>query len=133
MTERGRIREIREEQILIVPDRDASCFGCMKMECKNAELLNVGNPRGLPLKTGQVVEVNISARSLSWQTLTILLPPLFGFAAGFVLFRRFFGEAGEGAAAFTGVIFLFATAFLIYRFRKKPKPSAGFVITRIIY
>ena len=125
MTERGRVREIKGDLITVIPDISASCFGCMKMECKSrGSLLKAENPKSLPLEPGQTVELrtpdaSIAGQSILWQSITALLPPALGFTAGFSLTRLFFPETGEGAAAFIGVILLFLAAFIVYKIRKK--------------
>ena len=120
MTEKGKIREIRDNIVIVAPDRSDSCFGCMKLECKaNGGILRAENPKGLALEPGQTVELKTPDTSFLGQSIAALLPPVIGFIIGFFLTRIFFPETGEGAAAFTGVILLFATAFLVYRLRKK--------------
>ena len=121
--EKGKIREIRENLIIIAPDRSASCFGCMEMECKSkGGVLNAENPKALPLKIGQTVEIKIqgaSFLSILKQSIGALLPPALGFIAGFYFTRLFFPDIKEEAAVFIGVIQLFVTAFIVYKIRKK--------------
>ena len=133
MTETGKVREIKGNRIVIAPDKGAACFGCMHLECKKGRgLITTENPSALPLETGQRVEVELPGLSLLQQALAAFLPPILAFTMGFFLTRRLFPEAGEGAAAFAGVIFLFAAAFVVYRARKKSNVKSEFCITRVI-
>jgi positive regulator of sigma E activity len=90
------------------------------------------NPHKLFLKAGQTVEVKAPDQNIFKQALTVLLPPVLSFAAGFTLTHLFFPKAGEGAFAFTGVIFLFAAAFIIYKIRKRKTSGFEFAVTKII-
>ena len=134
MTETGRVRELKDKRVIIAPDRSASCFGCMNHECKSGGgFITAENPQNLPLQTGHMVEVKAPPGiSLLGQAIAALLPPIAGFAAGLILARLFLPQAGEGAAAGIGVIFLFASAFIVYGIRKKHPPAKEFTVTRII-
>ena len=133
MTETGRVHEVKENIVIVAPDRSAACFGCMNHECKSGSgLITAENPGGFPLKTGQIVEVSGQGASILGQALTALLPPLTGFLLGFYLTGLLVPEAPEGAKAGMGVVFLFATAFVVYRVRKKHPAGRGYTVTRII-
>ena len=133
MTEKGIIREIKGNLIIVIPNMGAACFGCMNQECKdNGGLITAENPKALPLKEGQKVEVRAPGIYLMGQAMAALLPPAFGFAASFFLARRLFPEAGEGAVVGIGVTFIFATAFLVYRVRKKIPAGLAYTVTKII-
>ena len=119
MTETGTVREIKGNTAVIASDKSAACFGCMNLECKSGHLITAENPGTLPLETGQRVEVEASGTSLLHQAITAFLPPTLAFIAGFFITRRLFPEAGEAAAAFAGVILLFAAAFFVYKARGK--------------
>jgi sigma-E factor negative regulatory protein RseC len=126
MAEKGKIRGIEGNIVIIKPDMGGSCFGCMNQECESGKtFIRAENPLSLPLETGQTVEVKVPDISVSvlGQTLAAFLPPALGFIAGFFLARLLFPEAGEGAFAGMGVIFFFATAFFIYMIRKR-RPAA---------
>jgi positive regulator of sigma E activity len=135
MTETGKVREVREKTVIVAPERGAECFGCMASECKGgAGLITAENPEGLPLKTGQTVEVVTVNASLLGQALIALLPPILGFLLGFNLTRLVFPfpTAPDGASAGMGVLFLFAAAFVVYLVRKKHPAGKGYMVTRII-
>ena len=132
MTETGRVREIKGTIVIVVPDMNAACFGCMNQECKTSGFISAENPKALSLETGQSVEVSAPGISLLGQVMAALLLPAFGFAAGFFLAHRLFPGAGEGAAAGIGVIFLFAAAFVIYKIRKKYPAKMVYEVTRIL-
>jgi positive regulator of sigma E activity len=105
----------------------------MNMECKTGGgFITAENTEGLPIKTGQTVEVKAKRASLLRQALTAFLPPLVGFIAGYALVRFFFPQAGEGAAPGMGVIFLFAGAFFVYWKRKGKNGEMTFEVTKIL-
>jgi positive regulator of sigma E activity len=132
MTETGKVREINGKTVIIKPDLSSACFGCMKEECKAHGNITAGNPLALSLKAGLKVEVSASEASIFRQALAALVPPALGFTAGFFLTRLFFPEAGEGACAATGVIFLLAASFIVYAVRKRKPPAKAFTVTKII-
>jgi positive regulator of sigma E activity len=90
------------------------------------------SPKGLPLNTGQTVQVRASPLSLLGQASAALLPPAFGFGASFFLTPLLFPEAGEGAVIGLSLAFLFATAFVIYMIRKKFPAKRVYTVTKII-
>ena len=135
MTEKGMVRELKGSHVIVAPDTSALCFGCMSQECKHHSggvLITAENPQSLPLKPGQIVEVEAPGASILKQAMKALLPPALGFAAGYLLARHLFPAAGEGAAAGLGVVFLFAVAFIVYRIRKKFPASKEYKVNRII-
>jgi len=134
MTETGKVREVREKTVIVAPDRGAACFGCMASDCKSgAGLITAENSAGLPLETGQTVEVCTVNASLLSQALVALLPPILGFVLGFNLSRFVFPfTAPDGASAGMGVLFLFAAAFVVYLVRKKHPANQAYKITKII-
>ena len=133
MTEKGKIRELKENTVIVAPELSAACFGCMNQECKaSGGFITAENPKALPLHLGQTVEVKAPSASLFAQALVALLPPAFGFLAGFFLTRLLFPNSGDGAAVGIGFVFLFAFAFVVYKLRKKHPPSGAYTVTRII-
>jgi len=132
MTETGKIREINGKTVVIKPDSLDVCFGCMKEECKACGSISAENPLSLSLKAGQTVEVSAPTASVFRQALSALVPPALGFAGGFFITRFFLPSAGEGAAAGMGVLFLFASACVIFKLRAKNPAEKGFKVTRII-
>jgi positive regulator of sigma E activity len=132
MTETGKIREINGKTVVIKPDLGGICFGCMKEECRACGDITAENPLSLPLKAGLTVEVSAPGASIFRQALAALVPPAIGFTAGFFLTRLFFPEAGEGACAAAGAIFLFGSAFIVYAVRKRLPPGKIHTVTRII-
>ena len=133
VTEKGIIREINGKLILVAPDLSAICFGCTKTECKSGKkFINAENNKALPLKTGQMVEVQAPGFPLLKQAMTVILPPAFGFVKGFALVRLLLPGASEGAAAAMGAVCLFLAAFVVYAVRKKNPARQEFIVTRII-
>ena len=131
MTETGKIREINGKTVVIKPDLGGICFGCMKVECKACGII-AENPFSFSLKTGQTVEVSAVGASIFRQALAALFPPALGFAVGFFLTRSFLPKASEGACAGMGVLFLFATAFIVYTVRKRKPPTKAYMVTKIL-
>ena len=134
MTEKGIIREIKENLVIVIPTMGGvACFSCMNQECKdNGGLIKAKNPKALPLREGQKVEVRAPGLYILCQALAALLPPAFGFVTSFFLVRRLFPEAREGAVTGIGVIILFATAFLVYRIKKKIPAGKAYTVTKIV-
>jgi len=134
VVETGRVRGLEGNLAAVAPDRSAACFGCMNHECKSGGgFISAENPLGLPLQTGQLVEVQAPpGMSIFGQALAALLPPFLGFATGYVLARLLLPGAGEGAAAGIGVLVLFAAAFIIYRVKKKHPSGKMYTVTKII-
>jgi len=133
MTEKGIIRELRGNLVIIEACKSGACFGCMNMECKPGQgLITAENPKDLPLGGGQMVEVEIPDVSIFRQALAAFLPPALAFAGGFIFIRLLSPTTGEGAAAFMGVILLFAAAFVVYRIRKRKPAENACAITKIL-
>ena len=144
MTETGKVQEVRENLVIVAPERSAACFGCMNIGmnascihagCKSgAGFITAENPAGLPVKTGQTVEVGTVNSSLLSQALISLLPPILGFLLGFNLSRLVFPfpTAPDGTSVGMGLLFLFAASFVVYLIRKKYPAAQGYKVTRII-
>ena len=134
MTETGVIREVNGNTVIVAHDAGSACFGCINHECKNRKLFFAAdNPKALPLKIGQTVEVKASNVFSPVQALTAFVVPVLSFIAGFNLTRFLFPKAGEGAYAAAGVIFLFAAAFIVYLIRKKiPAKESPRYIERLL-
>ena len=135
MTEIGMVREVRENLVIVAPERSAACFGCMNHDCKSgAGFITAENPAGLSLKTGQTVEVCAVNASLLSPALIALLPPILGFLLGFNLTSLVFPfpTAPDGASVGMGLLFLFAAAFVVYFVRKKHPAGRGYKVTRIL-
>ena len=126
MISRGVVQAIEGKRITIEQSAfanasavtDDSCFGCMKIECKNRRKLIIAeNSLHLPLKLGQTVEVATGSGSLLIQGVFAVLPPALGFIAGFFLVAFIFPNSGESARAAGGALFMFAGALVFYLFR----------------
>jgi sigma-E factor negative regulatory protein RseC len=129
MIERGKIREIRGNSLIIDRESDIACFGCMDRECKaRAFSYSAENTAGLPLKPGQLVETETAASPLK-QGLGALLPPLLGFVAGYALPGLAIPAPGEPLRAATGALLLFAVAGILYLVRRRHPPR---IIRRVV-
>jgi sigma-E factor negative regulatory protein RseC len=132
MTEMGRIREIRGNSLTIIRENDVACFGCMNQECKVKEhTYSAENPTGLDLQPGQLVETEAAASAVK-QGLIVLLPPILGFIAGYVLTGAIFPAAGDPARAAGGVLLLFVAAFAIYFIRRRFPPKTIRRVIRVV-
>jgi hypothetical protein len=125
MTERGRVLEVRGNNITIVKDNSLcgeACFGCMAGGTCEAKpvLITAGNPLNLPLKPGQAVEIEKGGFLL--EALAALFPLPAGFAAGFFLVPLLFYAPGDPARAAGGVFFMLAAAACYYLFRRRRPP-----------
>jgi sigma-E factor negative regulatory protein RseC len=114
----GRVQAVSGKTVIIGAEETAACFGCRNQECRAREqFYTAENPRALPLVPGQLVEAGNSRRTLLFQALTVLLPPVPGFAAGFALAGAL--TENEALSAQGGLIGLLLTAFAIYLFRRR--------------
>ena len=86
-------------------NRPGACFGCMNGACRT--------------KAARPVETGVTASALAGQIVTVLCPPLLGFAAVYALTGLAVHTLGEGAGAACGVLGLFAAAGLVYFIRRK--------------
>jgi sigma-E factor negative regulatory protein RseC len=132
MTEQGRIREITGNTLTLARESTISCFGCMDQKCKEKQqLYQVKKPAALDLKPGQLVETELNASPVK-QGVTVLLPPILGFIAGFFLTGVLFPATGDPPRAAAGVLFLFAAAFVCYFIRRHFPPKTIRRVVRVI-
>jgi sigma-E factor negative regulatory protein RseC len=104
----------------------------MNQECTVKELAyDAENPTGLNLMPGQLVETEAVASAIT-QGLAVLLPPILGFIAGYVLTGVLFPAAGDPARAAAGVLLLFATAFTLYFIRRRFPPKTTRRVIRVV-
>jgi hypothetical protein len=143
MIETGRIREVSGDLVVLDRDRTGGCEGCggkgspyggcglgeMKTGAclrpvgggsggcfsRDREPLIAVNREKLPLVPGLRVAVKFSPGSVLVQTLTALLPPFFGFVAGYMAVP--FGDQALRAAAGGAGLFIFAGIVFFFRGR----------------
>jgi sigma-E factor negative regulatory protein RseC len=145
MTETGLVREISGDLVVLSLDRPRACGGCghrgprdrargcseaaSKQGCpSNQALLTALNRKSLPLVPGQRVGVEFPAGSALVQALTALLPPLLGFAAGYVLGGLVLPPEREALRAALGGGGLFFAAGIVYFIRKYLPPGLPTVV-----
>ncbi|MDR1955585.1 MAG: SoxR reducing system RseC family protein [Treponema sp.] len=127
----GRIHAIAGTTVTI--HQGATCFGCMRPECNpQARLFTAHNSRRLPLKIGQMVEIEAAQVMLIGQALAALLPPALGFLGGFMLTGLLAPGAGDPARAAGGALGLFALAYLTYHIRKGCPTETTFHVARVL-
>jgi hypothetical protein len=116
MIERGRVRSVNGTTVTIQLEIGAACFGCMNGECKKGKgLITAKNTAGLDLAPGLLVETAVPRGSLVLQVLTVLCPPLIGYAGTFILSGLAFPVLGEPARAALGVAALVLVGFVCFR------------------
>ncbi|MCL2006643.1 MAG: SoxR reducing system RseC family protein [Treponema sp.] len=134
MIKKGKVLKIEGKHVLIAPDSGEHCFGCMEIECKSRiSSIDAKNSKALPLEPGQTVELKFIKNALLKQAATTLLPPIPGFLIGFFLAYLSLPNASQAAHVFSGIIFFFASAFIVYRIKKKhPAEENPLYIERVI-
>ncbi|MDR1972905.1 MAG: hypothetical protein LBQ46_13410 [Treponema sp.] len=92
-------------------DDEAACFGCFRLKRPGAfgacPLHQVGG------------EAALSGKKLFLQAAAALLPPVLGFAAGFVVPGLIFPHIGEGPRAGAGLTLMFLCALAYYAYRSR--------------
>ena len=134
MTERGFVQAIEGNKIHIQQGNmaEASCFGCMKTECKNKKIIIIAeNPLDLPLEMGQNVEFCTNTALTLKQALMALGLPIICFFAGFLFTGLAFPDSGDPARAAAGLILMLAAAFGFYQHKRRFPAVNPFRITRI--
>jgi hypothetical protein len=132
MIERGRVRLVNGTTVTIQLETGAACFGCMNGECKKGKgLITAENTAGLALVPGLLVEASVSRGSLALQILTVLCPPLFGYAGTFILTGIAFPGLGEPVRAALGVAALVAVGFVCFRLCRLPA-EAEIRVVRVV-
>jgi positive regulator of sigma E activity len=91
----------------------------MQGDCKKIAPLEAEKAPDMELAPGQLVETGAGKKALFTQALGALLPPLAGFAGGYLAAARCFPSRGEGFRAAGGVFLLFAGAAVFYAFRRR--------------
>jgi positive regulator of sigma E activity len=104
----------------------------MEGECKRIAPVKVEKTRNTELEPGQLVETGVGRKALFIQALEALLPPLLGFAGGYLAMALLLPSLGEASRAATGALFLFAGAAGFYAFRKRFPPKTLPRIVRIL-
>lgn len=133
MQEIGRITKITGTTVTIQGGELGGCFGCMNEECKaNGKVFTAENRRGLDLKLGELVEINVSAGATASNAFLVLLPPIVAFILFFALVAVLFPGASEAARASGGVLGLVLGFFGVYFFRKAKPAKDVPVVTRTI-
>ncbi|MDR3170002.1 MAG: hypothetical protein LBU17_00070 [Treponema sp.] len=98
---------------LHIIDREAAtgCFGCINQECKAAHLSGENEEK----LVGQGAKP-----ALLQEALIALLPPILGFIGGFIGMGIISPGSGDPSRAASGVVALFAAAFITYWVRRTP-------------
>ncbi|MDR3130594.1 MAG: SoxR reducing system RseC family protein [Treponema sp.] len=133
MKEAGRVLAVSGEDVTVLRDAAAVCFGCMNYGCqKKRETVVAENRTGLPVLTGQVVETEFPLKTALAQGLPLLLFPFFACAAVYLASGILFPASKEPLRAALGTAALFITGFIFCLYRRKHPFKTRPVITRII-
>jgi len=128
MAKAYRVKKITGSRVTLQEEKPG-CFGCMNQDCRSRQgIFEAANLQNLPLERGQLVEVAVSRGSVAAQTLTALLPPALGGAAGFALVRWLFPLGGDGSRALGAAAGFLLAALSVYRLRRPALPR----ITRVL-
>jgi hypothetical protein len=131
--ERGRVRSVNGTSVTIQQELGAACFGCMNAECKKGKgLITAENSAGLDLAPGQIVETSVSRSSLALQVLTVLCPPLTGYAGTFILTGIAFPGLGEPVRAALGVTALAAVGFVCFKLARRFQARTAIRVVRVL-
>ncbi|MDR0590180.1 MAG: SoxR reducing system RseC family protein [Spirochaetaceae bacterium] len=145
MTEIGRVREISGDLVVLSLEQSPACLGCgyggsanrgcgfsgsgSKQGCRSHQgRLTALNRKKLPLVPGQRVAVEFPPGSTLAQALTALLPPFFGFIAGYVLGGLALSPENQALRAAAGGGGLFFSAGIVYFIRKCLPPEKPTVV-----
>ncbi|MDR3192744.1 MAG: SoxR reducing system RseC family protein [Treponema sp.] len=129
---RGRVLDLSGNLVTLEPERPPQCFGCVRGECKKMAPVKAENTLDRELALGRLVEIGVSGTALFIQALEAFLPPLAGFAGGYLLTAWRFPSLGEAPRAAAGVLLLFAAAAAFYAFRKRFPPKTILRIRRVL-
>jgi positive regulator of sigma E activity len=133
MIERGRVWAINGRIVIIQQEIGAACFGCMNAACKKGRgLIAVKNDVALNLAPGQLVETSVPRLSIVSQALTVLFPPLVGYAGTFVLTGLAFPGLGEPARAALGVAALAITGFICFKLARRASSKGPIRVIRVL-
>jgi positive regulator of sigma E activity len=121
MVTKGIIKEIKESDIFVeMFDAGASCSSGNCASCSTGgktKLIQVINPKDLPLKTGTTIEMNLSSSKALFAAFRVLIVPIMLFMIGFTIA----GSKSEGlqvAGGFAGLIAGFLFNILISKKNK---------------
>lgn len=133
MKEIGRIQKIEGDLVTIKGGELSACVGCTNSECKgNGNIFTAKNNLGLPIKEGQLVEVENKASTSFIQGLEVFLPPVLLFIIGYVLTGQLAPGSSDDIRVGIGVAALFAGFFIMYWIRKIIPAAGAPQITKII-
>ncbi|MDR2069613.1 MAG: SoxR reducing system RseC family protein [Spirochaetaceae bacterium] len=144
MPETGLVREISGDLVVLSLDRPGACSGCGQGGARgacgsagagstpgcrsNQVLLTALNRKKLPLVPGQRVAVEFPPGSALVQALTALLPPFWGFIAGYALGGLALSPESQALRAAAGGGGLFFSAGIVYFIRKCLPPGKPTVV-----
>jgi positive regulator of sigma E activity len=126
------VLEVAGNLVTIEPERPFQCFGCMQGECRRIAPVKAEKTQNAELAPGQFVETGVGRKALFIQAFGALLPPVLGFAGGYLATALLLPSLGEASRAAVGAFLLFAGAAGFYLFRRHFPPKTFPRIVRIL-
>jgi hypothetical protein len=132
MIEKGRVRSVNGTTVTVQQEIGVACFGCMNAECKKGKgLITAENAAGLDLAPGRLVETSVPRLSVVSQVLTVLCPPLIGYAGTFILTGLAFPALGEPVRSALGVAALAVVGFVCFKLSRS-SAKAEIQVVRVV-
>jgi sigma-E factor negative regulatory protein RseC len=122
MIEKGFVKEIREDRVIVAVTPTTACFGCMNEECKKAgNVIEALNKDGLTLQYGEEVSVDIPASRTVLDAARVFAPPAAAFLAVYLLGSPLsWSDSLRASAAASALV---VTGLCIYIWKKKHPPK----------
>ena len=123
MIERAIVNEVQGDIVLLGCEPKGSCESCGSGFCSPRErIFKARNRHGLPLDSGDIVDVYLAPGKTVAAGFVVLMVPLLGFIFGFLAAGRLFAGASEAVKALTGLAGL-ALGFLVSWYYGKKRKS----------
>ena len=121
MRQKGTIRELHDDHIVVGCGTTGGCQSCSSAFCSGKEgedesVFQVSNPNGIDVDIGDDVEIFLDPRRTIAAGFLVLISPLILFASGFIIASRFTDL--ELVQALAGILGLSVGFFVAY-LRKK--------------
>ncbi len=121
MIETVTVKEIHDDHVVVAGRAKADCKSCSSAFCSAADefQFEVANPRGMPLRPGDRVELRVSTGRTVAAGFLVLIVPLIFFGLFYLVASRLFASEAAGAGAGLGGLALgFGLSYLAGRARK---------------
>lgn len=133
MQEKGQVIAISNDAITVIPLITDACLSCTAGCAKRGKPFTVSNPSKLPVSQGSIVRVGASKGAAGIGGLVALLFPFAcavgGYFAATPIAALFHKTAGDGLRALFVLLFLVASAAIVFFIsRKAPLPGKPEII-----